>query len=276
MSTAASVAPPPAGSYTGTDAQNRGLTFFVSAARTSLQDVSVPLTDLRCLPDGGVVNDKIQVPSVALNPDGSFASTTTQTGFFAGHPARFTYIFRGNVHGVTPAGFPRLAGTLRESIAYTDTPARTCTTNDQAWTASRDTQPAQPTTPPPAGSYTGSDTQNRGLTFLVPAARTSLQDVSVPLTDLRCLPDGGVVNDKIQVPSVALNPDGSFASTTTQTGFFAGHPARFTYIFRGNVHGLSPTGLPRLAGTLRESISYTDTPARTCTTNDQSWTALRS
>nr|WP_270887928.1 IPT/TIG domain-containing protein [Pedococcus sp. 5OH_020] len=273
------LAPPataPPGSYTGSDGQSRPLTFFVSAPGTALQDVSVPTVDLACVPDGAAAFDKIQIASIALNADGSFASTTTQSGVFAGHPATFTYVFNGHLAGATTGGAQKLAGTLRESISYTDTPARDCTSNDQAWNATRDTQPAQPTTAPPSGSYTGADTQSRPLTFFVSAPGTALQDVSVPTVDLACVPDGAAAFDKIQIASIALNADGSFASTTTQSGVFAGHPATFTYRFNGNVHGLSPSGLPRLAGTLRESISYTDTPARDCTSNDQAWNATKS
>ncbi len=267
---------PPTGSYAGLNTQGRPLTFFVSATGTALQDISVPTVGLSCLPDGASPFDKIQIASIPLAANGSFASTTHQSGVFAGHPATFTYVFRGNVHGLSPSGVPRLAGQLRESISYTDTPARDCTSNDQAWNATRDTQPFQPTTAPPTGSYAGLNTQGRPLTFFVSATGTALQDISVPTVGLSCLPDGASPFDKIQIASVTLNPDGSFSSTTSQSGVFAGHPATFTYVFRGNVHGLSPSGVPRLAGQLRESISYTDTPARDCTSNDQAWDATKS
>ena len=177
--------------------------------------------------------------------------------------------------GCPQVGAPQLAGVLRESISYTDTPARDCTSNDQAWTADRDTHSAQPTTAPPPGLYSGSNTQGRPLTFFVSASGTAIQDVSVPTVGLGIVPDGATPFDKIQIASIDLNADGSFTSTTNQTGVFGGHPATFTYHFRGHVHGLSPTGIPRLAGQMRESISYTDRPARDCTSNDQAWTADR-
>jgi hypothetical protein len=265
----------PAGSYTGRDGQNWGVTLYVSANGKSLQDVWVSLTALQCTPDGGGVNDQFHVASVALKADGSFSSTTKQSGVFAGHPATFTYVFAGRLSGRAASGAPQLAGTLRENIDYTDLPARRCTTNSQPWTAARDSQPAQPKTAPPTGSYSGRDAQNWGVTFYVAASGKSLQDVSVPLLALACIPDGGGVDDRLVVGSVPLNPDGSFSSTTTQTGVFSGHPTTFTYVFRGNVHGLSTDGLPRLAGTLRENADYTDIPARQCTSNDQPWTAVR-
>ncbi|MDX6257231.1 MAG: hypothetical protein QOJ11_3565 [Frankiales bacterium] len=271
--------PPPSGSYTGTDAQNLigGVTFYVSADRASLQEVRVPLMKVACVPDGASVFDQLQVPSVALHPDGSFTSTTTQTGVFSGHPATFTYLFSGHLNGTTSSGAQQLSGTLRENIHYTDIPARDCTSDDQPWTAARDSQPAQPTTAPPSGSYTGTDAQNLigGVTFYVSADSASLQDLTVPLMKVACVPDGASVFDQLQVASVALHPDGSFTSTTTQTGVFSGHPATFTYLFSGNVHGLSLTGSARLAGTLREDVDYTDSPSRHCTSDDQPWTATR-
>jgi hypothetical protein len=124
-----------AGSYGGRTAQNRAITLYVSAGGTHLQDISVPLTDLSCKPAGNGFNDKIQIASVAINPDGSFTSTTTQTGIISGHPTTFTYVFRGNVHGVNADGIPRMAGTLRETLAWTDTPGHECSTNDQSWYA---------------------------------------------------------------------------------------------------------------------------------------------
>jgi hypothetical protein len=225
---------------------------------------------------GAATVDQLQIASVTLNADGSFTSTTSQSGVFAGHPATFTYHFNGHLDGVTAGGSQKLAGQLRESISYTDTPARDCTSNDQTWNATRDTQPVQPTTAPPSGSYSGLDAQGHQLTFFVSATGTALQDISVPTVGLSCVPDGEATVDQLQIASVTLNADGSFTSTTSQSGVFAGHPATFTYLFRGNVHGLSPTGVPRLAGQLRESISYTDTPARDCTSNDQAGNALKS
>jgi hypothetical protein len=265
--------PPPFGSYSGGDTQNRALTFYVSANGGSLQDVSVPVVDVSCLPASNS-DDKIQIGSIPVNADGSFSSTTQQTGVWAGHPATFTYLFQGHVHGVNAAGNARLAGQLRESVSDTDTPARDCTSNDQSWLAARDSQPSQPGSPPPSGSYSGGDTQNRALTFYVSADGGSLQDVSVPVVDVSCLPASNT-DDKIQIDSIPINTDGSFSSTTVQTGVWANHPATFTYFFRGNVHGVNAAGNGRLAGTLRESISDTDSPARDCTSNDQSWLAAR-
>ena len=259
---------PAAGSYTGVDGQNQFVFFFVNAAGTQLQDVSVPFVSLGCVP-AGTSSDAIQIAAISVNPDGSFSSTTTQDGVFGGHPAHFTYVFRGDFNGTTTA-----TGQLRETVATTDAPTSTCTSNSLTWSVTRDSQPAQPSTPPPAGSYTGTDNQNQFVFLFVNAAGTQLQDVSVPFVNLKCLP-AGTQPDAIQIASIAIKPDGSFFSTTTQDGTLAGHPQTFTYTFRGHVHGLAPNGQARLSGQLRESIDSTDVPTRDCTSNDQAWSVTR-
>ena len=60
-----------------------------------------------------------------------------QDGTYAGKPAKFTYTFRGNFHGVAPSGAARAAGTFRETMTFTDSTKETCTSNTQSWTASR-------------------------------------------------------------------------------------------------------------------------------------------
>ncbi len=266
--------PPPPGSYSGLDNANRALSLFVNASGTELQDVSVPIVDLQCLPAGNAF-DNIQIASIPIKPDGSFSSTTTQSGILSGHPQTFTYTFRGHVHGLTPTGLWRLAGQLRESIDSDDLPARNCTSDDQAWSVRRDVQPGQPSTPPAAGSYTGLDVRNRALSLTVDASGSTLQNVSVPIVDLACLPASSAF-DSIQIASISLHPDGSFTSTTHSSGVFGGHPANFTFVFNGHVHGLAPNGQSRLAGQLRESIETTDVPTQSCTSNDLEWLVIHS
>src|SRR5215469_1378784 len=44
---------PPVGSYTGANPQNNfPITFYVSSSRTSLQDISIPVVGLSCVPNG--------------------------------------------------------------------------------------------------------------------------------------------------------------------------------------------------------------------------------
>jgi hypothetical protein len=271
--------PPPAGSYTATNPQNNEpITFYVSASKTSLQDISIPYVFLDCAPKGDAnPTEPLGIASAPLKTDGSFTATTTQTGVYAGYPAKFTYTFRGNFHGAGPTGAARAAGTFQETMTFTDSTARTCTSNIQSWTAARDAQPPQTTTPPPAGGYTGTNPQNNEpITFSVSSSRTRLQNISIPFVFLDCSPPGDAnPTEPLGIASAPLKSDRSFTATTTQTGVYLGHPAKFTYTFRGNFHGVAPSGAARAAGTFQETMTFTDSTARTCTSNLQSWTATR-
>jgi hypothetical protein len=271
------VTAPPSGSYTATNPQNgSSITFYVASDRKALQDISIPEVYLSCAPGGRTVTDHVQIPSIAISAAGAFAATTRVNSFLSGYTAQYTFVFRGNFHGVNAAGSPRAAGTFRETITYTDSAARDCTSNDQSWTASRDTQPAQPTTAPPIGSYTATNPQNgSAVTFYVASDRKALQDVSIPEVYLTCSPGDAVLTDHIQIPTVALSAAGAFSTTTSTSGVIGGYAATLDFTFRGNFHGVSPLGAERAAGTFREQITYTDTTYKVCTSNDQSWTATR-
>jgi hypothetical protein len=55
---------------------------------------------------------------------------------FNGHPTDFTYSLRGNFHSTGADATERAAGTMRETLTFTDTNV-TCTTNTLAWAAHR-------------------------------------------------------------------------------------------------------------------------------------------
>jgi hypothetical protein len=270
---------PPVGSYTGTNPQNNEpITFYVSASKTSLQDISIPFVFLSCTPSGDAnPTQPLGIAAIPLKSNGSFAATTTQSGAYAGHKATFTYNFRGNYQGLNSSGVPTFSGTFKETLKFTDSTARTCTSATQSWTATRDTQPPQTTTPPPVGSYTATNPQNNEpITFYVSASKTSLQDISIPFVFLDCTPPGDAnPTEPLGITSAPLKTNGSFTATTTETGVYAGFPATFTYTFRGNFHGVGPSGAARAAGTFRETMTFTDSTKRTCTSNTQSWTAAR-
>ena len=278
-STAAAVtaSQPPAGSYKGTNPQNNyPITFYVSADQTSLQDISIAAVGLSCAPGGANPFEPFGMATVPLNSNGSFTATTTQTGVYNGFPAKFTYTFQGNFHGAGPSGAARAAGTFRETMTFTDSAARTCTSDNQSWTAARDTQPPQTTTPPPSGNYTATNPQDSyPITFSVPSSRNSLRNIAIAAVGLSCAPGGANPVEPFGMAAVPLKPNGSFTATTTKTGVYNGHPAKFTYTFRGNFHGVAPSGAARAAGTFQETMTFTDSAARTCTSNTQSWTATR-
>jgi len=268
---------PPVGSYTATNPQDGyPITFYVSSSKTSLQDINIPVVVLSCAPGGAGPDEPFGVAAVPLKPDGSFNATITQTGVYNGFPAKFTETFQGNFHGVGPSGAARAAGMFRETMTFTDSTARTCTSDNQSWTAARDTQPPQKTTPPPAGGYKGINPQDGyPITFSVSSSRTSLRNIAIPVVVLSCAPGGAGPDEPFGIGKVALKSNGSFAATTTKSGVYNGHPAKFTETFRGNFHGVAPSGAARAAGTFQETMTFTDSAKRTCNSNVQSWTATR-
>jgi PKD domain len=266
---------PPTGSYSGLSAEE--LKFYISASRTRLQDISLPsgYYVLNCAPGTTNIWAQFAVAAAAIKADRSFAVTTIENGVYAGKPARFTYTFRGNFHSVGSDGSERAAGTFRETLTYTDSAARSCTSGDQPWTASRDAQPTQTNAAPPSGSYAGLAAKE--LTFDVSSDGTALQDISLPsgYYALNCTPGGATVWAQFSIDAASIKADRSFTTTTTDNGVYAGHPAKFTYTFTGNFHSVGPDGAERAAGTFRETLAFTDTAPRNCTTMDQSWTASR-
>ena len=268
---------PPTGSYSGYESQNgNGMKFYVSADRKSLQDVVFPAVNMDCTPGNTGLGENLAFAAVAISPTGSFSATATQVGVVYGSPAVFTYAFRGNFHGVAASGAERAAGTYAETVRYSNSAARTCTSNVQWWYAARDTQPAQPTSAPPTGSYSGYESQNgNGMKFYVSADRKSLQDVVFPAVNMDCAPGNTGLGENLAFASVAISPTGSFSATATQVGVVYGSPAVFTYAFRGNFHGVAASGAERAAGTYAETVRYSNSAARTCTSNVQWWYTAR-
>jgi hypothetical protein len=262
---------PPAGSYTGASGSYT-LGFYVANDRKSLQDVTVA-TALGCVPTRAAQGDRFVLGDVPLAADGSFDTTSVRSGAWAGSPATFTYVFRGHVHSVDSSGTERLAGILRETIAFDDGTSFSCTTDDQYWYADRDAQGVQSAAAPPAGSYTGAS-GSYTLNLYVANDQKSLQDVTVA-TALGCTPSRAAQGDRFVLSDVPLAADGSFDTTATQTGTWAGASATFTYELKGHVHSVDSAGVERIAGTLRETLAFNDGTAFTCTTNDQYWSVTR-
>jgi hypothetical protein len=147
----------------------------------------------------------------------------------------------------------------------------TCTvtmSSDQSATA---TFTANPPSPPPPGSYSGATSQGYGMSLFVSADSTQLQDVKVP-TQLACTPSK-IFNDQLQFASIPIAADGSFSGTGSQSGVLFGATAQFTYTFAGHFHGTTTAGVERIAGHLREDITFNDGTAYSCTTNIRTWSA---
>jgi hypothetical protein len=272
---------PPVGSYTGADPRLDvvdPVTFYVSSKQTALQDIAIPYGYMTCAPDGANINQPFTIPAAAIKPDGSFTATATQSGVYAGYPARFNDAFRGDYEGASTSGIATLTGTFRETLTYSSSAKQACTSGNQTWTATRDAQPAQKASAPPAGSYTGSDPDYDvvdPITFYVSAKQNALQDISIPYGYMTCSPGGANTNQPFTIPTAAIKAGGSFSATETQTGVYAGDRATFSYTFRGNFHSVAPSGAERAAGTFRETLTYDGSAATTCTSNNQLWTATR-
>jgi hypothetical protein len=259
------VVAPTAGSYAGT-----GISLFLSAAGTQVQDVVVPTT-LRCRidPPSDTRTEHLGIDEVAIGLDGSFSATTTRQGYFEQAAATFTYVFKGHTHGTDAAGRPRLAGTWRQTIAYNGSGgAGTCTSGDQPWSAVREAQPTQTTAAPPDGAYTGSNGQGDVLTFNVGASGTALDTISTP-AKIVCPDAAG--DFAFSVDTVPIQPDGSFSATVVPAGN-PGDPIT-TYAFKGHVHGTGNDGKTRIAGTWRLDIDFNDGSGIACSSNDQAFSA---
>jgi hypothetical protein len=220
--------------------------------------------------------EHLDISEIPLAADGSFAATKVQDGVVGGVEAKFTYSFRGHFHGLTSTGVPRVAGMLRQTVTFTDGSAYTCTTNDWSWSAQRTTQGSQAAAAPLPGSYLGDAPQHSSydVSFYVSPDSTMLQDVTVT-TFLACAPTRNFPTEHLDIGEIPIAANGSFTATRTQDGVIAGLPVKFTYAFSGHFHGMSATGVQRVAGMLRQTATFTDGSTYTCTTNDWSWSALR-
>ena len=265
-----SASPPPPGSYSGFGSQNFAFSLNVSPDSTHIEDAVVP-TGLGCAPTRSF-DDRLQFASIAINADGSFTGTATQTGVLSGATAQFTYTLAGHFHGTTASGVERVGGQLREDISFNNGTAFSCTTNIVTWSATRDTQGTE-VSPPPPGSYSGFSSQNFAFSLYVSADSSQIEDVVVP-TGIQCAPSESF-DDRLQFASIAINADGSFTGTATQTGVLSGATAQFTYTLAGHFHGTTASGVERVGGQLREDISFNNGTAFSCTTNIVTWSATR-
>ena len=280
-------AAPPAGSYTGNiPARPGGLTLYVSADSKHLQDLSIPTDDLKCTGEGATTMldelEALEVPlETAAANNASFLYSATEKGTLEGHPVTIGFTFDGHFHSVNGAGVERLAGTYREDITFEGGSTRKCTTDNQWFSATRDSQPAQTTAAPPAGSYTGNiPARPGGLTFYVSADSAHLQDVSIPTDDLKCTGEGSTTTlDELgafeaPLEAVAAN-NASFAYSATEKGTLEGRPVTIKFTLDGHFHSLNSKEVERAAGTYREDITFEGGSTRKCTTDNQWFNAAR-
>jgi hypothetical protein len=267
-----------AGTYTGT-AGGYPVTFFVAPSRSSVVNISVPLTGLACSPGGAGANDRTFVIAKAAIRNGTFNAKGSQSGVFGGYAARFSYSLSGRFTKATKQHTATAAGSFRDDVRYTDRTGAhlLCTTNKQAWTAARTGPLATPANLVKPGNYTGT-AGGFGLSFVAAGSKRSLTTISIPLTGLGCFPAGSGANDRtFTIAQTAVRADGSFSATASQSGVYGGATASFHYFFSGSFQGPNANNVGSAAGVFREDITYTDTAGvqQTCTTNMAAWTATR-
>ncbi len=268
-----------AGSYAGAlDGTGDGVSFYVSTARTAIQDVTIGSLSLSCSPGGSLTPVDVSLSSVPLTSTGSFAATVTEHGVVDNGPATYVVTFAGRFAGLK-LGQPTVSGTVRETASYVDGVPYHCTSGAAlGWTTVRGTVQTVTSARPPTGRYSGAiDGTGDGVAFYVSNDRGSLQDLSIGSLTLGCSPGTNVTPVDVSVDSVPITSTGSFASTTVEHGVEGASPATYTITFDGNFHGFDAQGVALVAGSVTETVTDTSGGvAHDCTSGPQlPWTTTR-
>ena len=268
-----------AGSYQGAlNGTGDGVSFYVSTARTAIQDVSIGSLALSCTPGGSLTPVDVSLNSVALTSAGSFAASVTEHGVVDNAAATYVITFTGRFAGLK-LGQPTISGTVREIAAYVDGAPYHCTSGAPiAWTTVRGAVQTVTSALPPTGSYSGAiDGTGDGVAFDVSNARHSLQDLSIGSLTLGCSPGTDVSPVDVSIDSVPITSAGSFASTTVEHGVYGASPATYAITFDGNAHGFDTKGIALVAGSVTETLTYTSGGVtHRCTSGPQlPWTTTR-
>jgi hypothetical protein len=271
---AQSKARPPTGSYTGApQGYSRAFTFYVSSDRKALQNIAGPSMYLNCT-GAGATYAPFTIPAVKVAANGSFAGKWSQKGVFGTYAATYTYAISGHFHGAGASGAARAAGSIRENLVYSDSAKHTCTSNTEPWTGTRDVQPKQVATRPPAGSYSVQPQgYSRAITFSVSPARDHLLNVAGSSMYLNCT-NAGATYTTLSIASIAITK-GAFNAKRTESGVFGIYPATYTTVFTGHFHGAGADNAVRAAGTVQETMVYTDSSRHVCTSNTEPWAGER-
>jgi hypothetical protein len=254
------------------------VSFYVSPNGGSIEDVDIHNAAPSCTPSGSVSPAYLGIASIPINSDGSFSSTTTQTGLVGNVPATFTYTFTGHFHGPT-GGLARVDGIWREDVTYANSgTSYNCTTNNQSFYAPLDgSQSNQNTATASPGSYSGFTEGGSvaNISFDVSSDSATIENVSIPSTSLACSPVEPNLSSHITFASIPINTDGSFTYDESQSGIVNGEPATITYTSNGHVHGPNSSGNTRINGIWREDVTYANSgTSYYCSTNNQSYAAV--
>jgi len=239
------------------------MTFYVSPDSGAVQDVKVN-TSVSCSSGGslGVTFILRQAPIESSSSGSGFSGTEEESAIVEGRPAEITYSFEGHFEEATKA-----SGTFRENVAFEDGSHETCTTDNQPFNVTIESEGSQAAEPPRPGSYAAGV---NWMTFYVSPASSAVQDVTVN-TSVSCSSGGslGVTFILRQAPIESSSSGSDFSGTEEESAIIGGRPAEITYILEGHFHGFDAGGAQRAAGTFREDVAFEDGSHETCTTDNQ-------
>ena len=224
---------------------------------------------LRWSDSSGTVSDTLTFLEASVQPDGSFNATRSVEDLDTqGANVKATYTIAGHVHPASSDAPAGATGTWRENVAYPSQPGTSCTSNEQSWTATLTGQALGQKTVVEPGSYSGWE---GNIVFSVAPGGRSMLDITAP-SALVCAPTGSQVSDHLTVSEVAVMPDGSFTSQTSQEGVLNGTNAKFTYTFAGHFED-PPGAKPTAAGIWREVVVLASGTSTMCDSGEISWQA---
>ena len=192
------------GPYSGSNGQGWRITFYVARGGNSVENLSMPTTAESCTPSGNTTT-LVGALQLAVQPNGSFSTTTSQNGVLNGSSVKITDTFKGHFQAATATAAASAAGTWHEDIAYATGTTASCTSNTQSWTATLYREPPWQKSVIEPGDYSGSNGQGWGIKFSVAPGGTSILDLSIPTTAESCTPSGNT-NTSVTIPTVAVQP----------------------------------------------------------------------
>ena len=122
------------------------------------------------------------------------------------------------------------------------------------------------------GSYSGDTSAGYGVSLYVSPDSSQIQDVVVNVAPT-CTPSFSYGETEVEFASIPIAADGSFSGSSTVDGVVDNAPAQSTYTFVGHFHGTNTSGTERVAGQVRDDITFSNGTSFSCTTNLTSWSA---
>jgi len=259
------------GPYTGSSGQGYALSFYVGAGGSNVRNIYIQNVGVSCSPSGTTAAPLV-IQTVAVQRNGSFSTKVSENDVLFGNSAKVTLAFAGRFQAATATTAANASGTWSENVAYASGTVTSCASSEQSWTATLYKEPPWQKSDIKAGSYSGSTGQGYAMTLTVAPGGGSVLNVSVPNLLVTCTPSGGTAAPFV-IPTVAVKPNGSFSTKTSQTVLISGNSAKVTDTFAGYFEGPTSSATSTVAGLWREDIVFGGTAPSRCSTNDMYWTA---